>query len=321
MPMSIEFYQTLSKTLHQRPIVLATIVETQGSVPREIGAKMMIDASGRTFGTIGGGAGEAKIIQQAQIVLQTGIKQQCKIDLSGNLQRPTEGICGGIMQVWLEPWQGDWAIALTQQILDHLKSGTSIQLITPTNADKRPYLAAIASPKPDNAWSEILHPPPWLLIVGAGHCGIELAKIANLIGFQIMVHDDRPEWANLDNYPQASVIATTELAPAIAPLANHPQLYAALLTRNYQHDLAALELLLNRQIPCLYIGMIGSERRVHQVKQMLIQSGTPPETLQHLHAPIGLPIGALTPAEIAVSISAELIQARRSLALSLCQVN
>lgn len=314
MPMSIEFYQTLATTLQQQPIVLATIVQTQGSVPREIGAKMMIDASGKTFGTIGGGAGEAKIIQQAQIVLQTGIKQQFKIDLSGHPQRPTEGICGGIMEVWLEPWQGNWAIALTQQIIDALKSGTSAQLITPTDRENHPYLASIASPKPDHAWSEILHPPPWLLIVGAGHCGIELAKIADLIGFQIMIHDDRPEWANVDNYPQASLIATTELATAIAPLAHHPQLYAALLTRSYQHDMIALKLLLNRQIPCPYIGMIGSERRVHQVKQMLIQSGTPPQKLQHLHAPIGLPIGALTPAEIAVSISAELIQVRCSLA-------
>jgi xanthine dehydrogenase accessory factor len=321
MPSPIEFYQHLRQTLHQQTIVLATIVQTQGSVPREIGAKMMIDATGKSFGTIGGGAGEAKIIQQAQIVLQTGIKQLLSIDLSGHPQRPTEGICGGMMQVWLEPWQGDWAIDLTQQILDHLKSGISAQLITPIDADNHPYLLPIASPQPDHTWHEILHPPPWLLIVGAGHCGIELAKIAHLIGFQIMVYDDRPAWANLTNYPHANVIVTTDLATTIAPLANHPQLYVALLTRSYQHDLAALELLLNRQIPCSYIGMIGSERRVHQVKQMLIQFGLSPTKLDHLHAPIGLPIGALTPAEIAVSISAELIQVRRSLQPILCQVN
>jgi len=80
-----------------------------------------------------------------------------------------------------------------------------------------------------------------------------------------------------------------------------------LVTRGYQYDLEALDLLLQRSSPCAYIGMIGSHRRVQQVYRAIAQRGIPAEKLRSIYAPIGLDIGALTPAEITVSISAELI--------------
>ncbi|NJL45352.1 MAG: XdhC family protein [Leptolyngbyaceae cyanobacterium SM2_3_12] len=309
----VHCFQQLAQALDHGPAVLATVTQVTGSVPREVGAKLVLDAQGHTHNTVGGGAGEAKVIRQAQEILKTGDKQWVDIDLSGAPQRPTQGVCGGYMQVWVERWQGPGAKALVAQILQRLRLGQAVTLATPLLLDGTPYLVDTAAPQPDSATTfvEILQPPPTLLIIGAGHVGIQLAKVGDLIGFQVMVQDDRPDWANARNYPQASQILAQPVGDAIAPLATHQNLYAALVTRGYTYDLEALEQLLQRSVPCRYIGMIGSKKRVHQVFQALQERGIPQEKLSPIYAPIGLDIGALTPEEIAVSIGAELILVRR----------
>ncbi len=313
---AIALYAQMAAALATGPLTLATVVEIRGSVPREVGAKMLILPNGHTVETIGGGAGEAKVIQQALTVLTTGEKQFIEIDLTGTMQTAIDGICGGQMRVWLERWQGEAAIALVQQLLHTLQSGQSVTLVTPFAQTRSPYLTHEVAPEPAIGCTatdlrEHLAPPPALLIVGAGHCGIQLAKVADLIGFQVFVQDDRPEWANTTHYPQVSRIFTDPIAPVVAQFQHHPHLYAALVTRGYQYDLEALQALLTRPHPCTYLGMIGSEKRVRQVFNAIAQKGISPARLQSIHAPIGLDIGALTPEEIAVSISAELILVRR----------
>jgi xanthine dehydrogenase accessory factor len=273
---------------------------------------LVVDAKGQAFNTIGGGAGEAKVLHQAQEVLRTGKKQFVDIDLSGVPQRQTQGICGGHMRVWLERWQGEAAKSLVHGILQRLQAGQSVTLVTPFDPVTEPYLVeGMVQIDPATAYVETLQPPPTLLIVGAGHVGIQLAKVADLIGFQVVVQDDRPDWANANYYPQASHILAQPIADAIAALASHQTLYAALVTRGFTYDLEALQHLLQRSVPCRYIGMIGSEKRVRQVYQAIEQTGLPKEPLAHIYGPIGLDIGAQTPEEIAVSIGAELILVRR----------
>lgn len=311
--MTLSFYRQLAATLTTDAVVVATVIQVRGSVPREVGTKMLIDTHGNLTGTIGGGAGEAKVIHHAKTVLITGEKQQIEIDLSGAPDRETQGVCGGWMSVWLERWQGEASRSLAQQILFHLETGQAVTLVTPLEQPRSPHLEFLCSPSPFStsaAFIDVLQPPPTLLIVGAGHCGIQLAKVANLIGFEVVVQDDRPEWANAIHYPQAKVF-TEAIAEVNMQLAQHRQLYAALLTRGYGYDLEALKLLLQRQIPCQYIGMIGSQKRVRRVLQAVEHAGIDRQRSPKIHAPIGLDIGALTPEEIAVSISAELILVRR----------
>lgn len=323
--MPLDFYAQLQQGLQQGPIVLATVIQSKGSVPRETGAKMIVCADGQIVQTIGGGAGEAKVIRQAMTLLETGEKQLVEIDLSGGLgdasQRETQGICGGWMRVWLECWSGQGSIALVQQILDRLQFGQSVTLFTPFQSSQSPYL--LDEPLSGEQGSgeqfvlgqdgfvETIQPPPVLLIVGAGHVGVQLAKVADRIGFQVVVQDDRPDWANLQHYPQAALILAEPIATALVQLSTHTQLYVALVTRGYSYDLEALKALLQRSIPCVYIGMIGSKKRVRQVLQAIEPPRISPEQLPDIHAPIGLDIGAFTPAEIAVSIGAELILVRR----------
>jgi xanthine dehydrogenase accessory factor len=314
--MTIAFFQQFAQCLEQDAVVLATVVDITGSVPREIGAKMLVNAQGETWGTIGGGAGEAKVLRHALAVLASGNPQLVDIDLSGAAHRSIQGVCGGMMQVWLQCWQGQGAIALVQEIITTLQQGKPLTLVTPYDL-LAPYLLKHpdqAEQPLEHAFVELLHPSPILLIVGAGHCGIQLAKVAQLLDFQVMVQDDRPEWANANHYSYGTQIFTESIETVVSKLNHQTQLYAALVTRGYQHDVQALAALLSRPVPCAYIGMIGSQKRVRRV----LKAVEPEQQLSHthpkppiIHAPIGLDIGALTPAEIAISIVAELVMVRR----------
>jgi xanthine dehydrogenase accessory factor len=308
----MSIYQQLAQALTQGAVVLATVIQTQGSTPREAGAKMIICDNGCTFSTIGGGAGEAKIIHRALQVLQAGKKERVDIHLSGPLHPESQGVCGGTMQVLLERWSGAAAIALSQNILDCLQTGEPATLVMPFAVDQTPYLirANNALP-PQNAYWEALKAAPRLLIVGAGHVGESLAKVASLAGFRVLVQDDRPDWANVQRYPQAEQIWHEPLAHLLDRLKHDSDLYVAIVTRGYQQDVTTLQVLLSGAVSCQYIGMIGSKKRVRFVYQQLQQQGIDPKALRTIYAPIGLEIGALTPEEIAISICAELIQVRR----------
>jgi xanthine dehydrogenase accessory factor len=308
----LDFYQKLSAALKKSPVVLATVTSTKGSVPREVGAKMFISADSRTVGTIGGGAGEAKVYQQALQVLQTGEKQFVEIDLSGGPQRETQGVCGGTMLVWLELWSGIESLNLVNQIIDTLKSGQVGAIVTPFNTDEKPYLLVetrlIASLQTTGLVEPLL-PPPTLLIIGAGHIAVSLAQIAKIAGFQVIVQDDRPDFATKERFPEASLVLAQPITSIQEILDKIPNLYVALVTRGYLQDLATVKLLSNHQLQ--YIGMVGSHKRVNTVYKILQNEGCPPEFLHQIYAPIGLDIGALTPEEIAISICAELIKVRR----------
>lgn len=313
--MALEFYQTLAEKLRSQPVVVATVIATKGSVPREVGAKMLIGADW-TLDTIGGGAGEAKIIQQGRSLLASGKKHQATIDLTGDTTLVKEGICGGQMRLWLERWLGVEAVELAGAIATALQAGQALQLTTPFAPNQTPTLTpaprtAFHPQLTATAFIEPLHPSPLLLIVGAGHVGKALAQVAHIAGFQIAIQDDRPTFANAEHYPQAQVISTDPIEQALQQICPHPNLFVALVTRGYPFDLAALTSIFQQKITCRYLGMIGSQKRVQTVVRSLQAQGITAPQLPDLHAPIGLEIGALTPGEIAVSICAELIRVRR----------
>ncbi|WP_428850508.1 XdhC family protein [Nostoc sp. ChiQUE02] len=308
----LDFYQQLAKALKNSAVVLATVTSIKGSTPREVGAKMFISADGKTFGTIGGGAGEAKVYQQALQVLQTGKKQFVEIDLSGAPQRETQGVCGGTMQVLLELWSGSESLNLVNQIISTLTSGRLGTIITPFNTDEKPYLLVeteVIASLQTIALIEPLLAPPTLLIIGAGHIAVPLAQVAKIAGFQVIVQDERSDFATKERFPEASCVLAKPITSIQEILDKNPNLYISLVTRGYLQDLAVLRLLCKYQVQ--YIGMVGSNKRVSTVYKILQNEGYDPEFLHQIYAPIGLDIGALTPEEIAVSICAELIKVRR----------
>jgi len=153
-----------------------------------------------------------------------------------------------------------------------------------------------------------LTPSPRLFIIGAGHVGFYLAKLASDIGFQIHVVDDREKFANSERFPGAD-LAVEPIPEWLHRADLPPASYVVVVTRGHQHDLDAMRALAARDLK--YLGLIGSRAKVARIYDALLEEGMPPECLQRVHAPIGLEIGAVTPAEIAVSILAELIAVSR----------
>jgi xanthine dehydrogenase accessory factor len=153
-----------------------------------------------------------------------------------------------------------------------------------------------------------LLPDPTLFIVGAGHVGFQLARIASEAGFRLTVIDDREKFANAERFPGAEVVV--EPIPDWLHRAEiPPSAFVVVVTRGHQHDLDAMRALAARDLR--YLGLIGSRAKVSRIYDALLREGLPTECLERIYAPIGFEIGAVTPAEIAVSILAELIAVRR----------
>ena len=154
-----------------------------------------------------------------------------------------------------------------------------------------------------------LAPAPHLYIIGAGHVGLHVAKLAHSAGFRIHVVDDREKFANRERFPDADEVIVEPIADWLHGATLQPTAYAVIVTRGHQADLEAMRSLASRDLT--YLGLIGSRAKIVRINQALLADGLPAEFLERVHAPIGLDIGAVTPAEIAISIVAELVAIRR----------
>jgi xanthine dehydrogenase accessory factor len=159
-------------------------------------------------------------------------------------------------------------------------------------------------------FTEVQRRPPSLVIVGAGHVAQPLAEMARLCDFEVTVLDDRPQFANGQRFPHVKRVIAGPMAEELSALPLDGDTYVVLITRGHQHDVECLLVILDR--PLAYVGMIGSRRRVRGVFELLEgEHKIPAEALQRVYAPIGLDIGAKTPAEIALTIMAEVVKIYR----------
>ena len=143
-----------------------------------------------------------------------------------------------------------------------------------------------------------------LILCGGGHVSLEVAHIARRLEFELVVIDDRPEFASRERFPMAGQVVCAPFLEALDGLGSRESDYYVILTRGHAHDRDCLEHVLRGKYA--YAGMIGSRTKVAAVKAALEAAGIAREILDGVHSPIGLSIGAQTPAEIAVSIAAEL---------------
>lgn len=155
---------------------------------------------------------------------------------------------------------------------------------------------------------EPILPPPTLLVLGCGHVGIAVARLAKWLGFRVVVTDDREELCTPEHVPDADLYLPGEIAAVLSHTNIDSQTYVVAVTRGYPFDVAAVPILLETETP--YIGVIGSRRRWATTVKELEAMGIAEDTLKRVHSPIGLHLGAETPEEIAVSIMAEIIMLR-----------
>jgi xanthine dehydrogenase accessory factor len=234
---------------------LVTIVASNGSTPQRVGAKMLVYEDGRTVGTIGGGCYENDAAGKAREAIRQGRPVLARYSLNDDLAAESGLICGGQMDVYIEP----------------------------------------------------VEPAPDLYLLGAGHVSVEVARLAQTVGFRVHVVDDREKFANPGRFPGTEVVVE-DMAGWLSRASIPAGAYVVVVTRGHRHDHDAMRQLVGR--PTRYLGLIGSRAKIIRIFDALAEAGAERSALDLVHAPIGLDIGAVTPAEIAVSIVAELVAVR-----------
>lgn len=156
---------------------------------------------------------------------------------------------------------------------------------------------------------EPILPAALLYIFGAGHVAASLYKTAHDAGFDVIVVDDRESYANRERFPDAREVIAQDFDQAMARLEITESAYIVIVTRGHRDDMRVLRWAVGTK--ARYIGMIGSKRKTIAIFRELRQEGLAANLFERVHAPIGLDIGAVTPEEIAISITAELIAVRR----------
>jgi xanthine dehydrogenase accessory factor len=259
---------------------------------------MVVLRDGRTLGTIGGGCVEAEVRTRALEHLSSRTPKLLTFKLDHDLGYDDGLVCGGTMDVTIEIVDSPPQAEPLRRAREVLAAGREVAVtVTVPDESGNPV-----------TFERALAPVPTLVIAGAGHVGEALAAVAQRIGFRVVVIDDRADLANAKRFPGVTcVVGEVETELAKFPIGEHT--YVAIVTRGHRHDGRALAAVVGS--PARYVGLIGSKRKVITIFEDLHRQGVPREQLERVHAPVGLDIGAVTPAEIAVSIAAELIAVRR----------
>ena len=327
-----------------RPVAYCRLVETRGSTPQKAGALMLVFPDGSQAGTLGGGCVEAEVKRRALAVLQDGDAEIATFQLNSDYGWDDGLICGGRMSILIEPFVSgvapDYFFQLsafvergggfTEAIVFDGKAGG----LAETAAflfDEQDCLFAALRASVDNLPAEVAdglrplatRPRPYaargvafltmqprcrLLIVGGGHIGQAVARLAADLEFDIWVVDDREEFTSAERFPSAARRITDDIERVLPDLEITPDTYCLIVTRGHNHDQRALYHLAQRG--ARYVGLIGSRRKIKLIFDDLLDEGISAESLGQVYAPLGIEIGSQTVAEIAVSICAELVSHR-----------
>lgn len=340
--------KALHNSLHQgEGVVMAAILSKQGSAPRSPGTRMIVHEDGHISGTIGGGWVEAQVQKLARDFFETK-KGACirEFTLDSKAYADMDMVCGGSVSLLLEylPATEDNIIIFAKllEILEKNKNGFMVsQLPLDSNSDFQMQRCIISGKSQTGGFqlneqtlvslsdhAEKMRSPGLLhvgkerffvepaqfngtlYIIGAGHLGIETAHLAHRTGFNVIVMDDRKKFASKERFPMAEVHVVDKLENCFSGFSMGPGSYIVIMTRGHIYDRDTLEQALKTR--ATYIGMIGSKSKREMIYAYLLTRGVSQETLDEIHSPVGLSIGAQTPEEIAVSIVAELIQVRKN---------
>ncbi len=347
-----EFYASLQRSLQvESHVAVATIVRTRGSSPREVGARMLVKPDGATDGTVGGGCGEAEVWRTALEVMADEQARMVVVDLTNDIGLNTDGVCGGIMDIFVEPWTSNGdpiAAGVLRAVADHKPA------ITATIVGRSRGMPCVLGEK--------------ALIVDqrcrAGALEWPALEERVLADTESAIGDGRSQVRSYSfETGQVSVFFDLALPPLTLVVvgAGHVAMPMAQVGKLLDFDVIVVDdrasfanaerfpsadrivvedfetavddlpitpstyvVLVTRghahdvralrkiiQKRAAYIGMIGSRRRVYAVFKLLRDEGVPVEDLLRVHAPIGLDIKTETPGEIAISVGAELLKVRR----------
>ena len=322
------FEQVVLEMGKRHDLMLVTVVASAGSTPRKAGSQMLVNSDGRLVGTIGGG----NIEYLSEHMAREQLVQKISFLHSFNLnEKDTDGlgmICGGDVDVWFqyispeddvwretaqrivattESKQGGWLVlSLTGQspcllsAQKELLSGTmpiNVEALCASSPVRTEEFFFIPLPKKER-----------VIVFGGGHIAQALVPILASVDFAPVVFDNRPEYANPELFPCAERVILGDYLAIADYLELDPEDYVTVMTHGHTHDFEIEAQVLRYDLA--YVGAVGSARKTRGINERLRGVGISEEKIASIHTPIGTKIGAVTPAEIAVSIAGELIAVR-----------
>jgi xanthine dehydrogenase accessory factor len=327
-----------------KSFALATILTSSGSTPRGAGSCMLVKPDHSITGTVGGGILEGVIIKTADNVMNEKKSQICEYVLNGQDAALAGAICGGSAKVLIDYIDAGnpQNTKYFEQLLNACGSGSRSYIATlipdsghlqgrnqclilsdGTAAGTDGFDAELTEKlrARENSYDVFTRMENWqvyltpvgsdgtVYIFGAGHCGEKLAHILHTVGFGTVIVDDRAEFANSRRFPEADeILVPVSMDLPFDDLQFDSDSYIVIVTRGHAHD----ELVLRRALRTNagYVGMIGSRAKRETIYKHMLADGYTQEDINKVYSPIGISIGAETPEEIAISITAELIQIR-----------
>ncbi len=325
-------------------IVLARTIRRSGSTPRDVGSMCIITEDEKLFGTVGGGLLEYQVQEQAKTLFKDGNSFIYQFHLTAEDLAKAGMICGGDTDVYMEPLfpENSETMSIFQAIKDSIDNDEPATLATlvkdgihATDTNVRMFIKEDGTTKGaisgidvkeiniDNnslygmlsfngnkdLFVEKIALTPEVIIFGAGHVSLFVAQLANMVGFKVVIVDDRPQFANKERFPLADKIVISDFNKAFEQLNILQNSHILIITRGHIHDKVVLENALKTSAS--YIGMIGSKKKRNIIYRALMDQGVSKKRLEKVYSPVGIDINAETPEEIAVSIVGELILVNR----------
>ncbi len=336
-----EIIQDVDQWLHAQdePIAIATVVQTWGSAPRKTGAKMGILPSGGMSGSVSGGCVEGAVFAEAVGTIETKTAKLLHFGVADETAWEVGLACGGIIEIFVEPLNRE-LYAFHHNLLTQNEAGAVVTIIQGSaeqlgqkmgfsRSGKRvgslgadlDALAIAAEEKVQRpsrlqltaeveVFIDTVRPAPTLIIVGGVHIAIPLIHYAQQVGFKTTIIDPRRAFGSEERFPHVDKLIQAWPQKAFADISISRETAVALLTHDPKIDDPALEAILDS--PAFYIGALGSKKTHSKRIARLQEKGVSAAQINQIHAPIGLNIHAQTPAEIALAVMAEIINAYRS---------
>ncbi|MFW8592667.1 XdhC family protein [Cribrihabitans neustonicus] len=292
---------------------LATVVETWGSAPRRAGAQLAVSGDGRIEGSVSGGCVEGAVVAEALAALDDGEHRLLEFGVSDDDAFAVGLACGGTIKVLVEPVGGALPAEMLEEVVAaraarqalayevNLESGAR-RLVRQGYPD-RMRMDRSGLEEDGKTFVTVHNPPLRLIVVGAVHIAQALVPMARLAGYDPVIIDPRAAFASPERFPGEELLDDWP-DEAVARLGLDARSALVLLTHDPKLDDPALHAGLQGDV--FYIGALGSKRTHAQRRERLEAAGFTADQMARIHGPIGLDIGAAGPAEIAVSILAEM---------------
>jgi len=294
-----------------RKVSLATVISTWGSSPRPVGGQMAIDNNGEIIGSVSGGCIEGAVITEGINSINDGKTRVKDYGISNNMAWEVGLACGGELKVLIQPL--DIQDKIVFSIVDNIKNREAVKLRIDCSNGLRIIDNTLTNQtslydKEKNEFIHVIDPKPRLFVVGAVHIAQALISLAAITDFEIILIDPREHFATEKRFPNCKIL--TEWPDiALSRFNLDKSTHLVTLTHDPKIDDPALIYSLKKNIG--YIGSLGSKKTHQKRCERLTSLGFSDNDINKIHAPIGLDIKGKTPAEIAVSIIAEIISFRR----------